>query len=448
MYFSLHYILFRAIDIHLNCSNKFKLMFGGITMGNGYDLTYKQLIEAVKKEFFRLGYSSRTIKRYQTVWNRLDYFMKSNNIGRYDTKVGLDFLDDTYDITVYKQLEGENKARARAITVINDFYLHGMILPRSKKSHSPEILLTYHNDILEKFKEHRKKFQITESTLKSYDKYIGKFLFYLEKHGVYDLSNITPTVVWGYCNVFASYSTSTTHNSLSSLRVFLRFLYDKQILKVDLSNKVPHVTYRRDSHIPFAFPKSNVKKILETVDRGNPIGKRDYAILLLASELGLRSGDIRNLKFSSLHWEKNTIELTMGKTGKDIILPLLENIGMAIIDYLKYGRPHSDLDIVFLRHISPIQPLSPTGITKIVSRYIYKSGIDVKHGQRKGPHSLRHSLASALLEENVPLPLISEVLGHSDSRTTEIYLKIDIKQLRNCALEVSAFDWYIDKEVF
>lgn len=206
--------------------------------------------------------------------------------------------------------------------------------------------------------------------------------------------------------------------------------------------------YQRNSHIPSAYPKSDVKKILEAVDRANPNGKRDYAILLLASELGLRSSDIRNLKFSNLHWEKNTIELTMSKTGKEITLPLLENIGMAIIDYLKYGRPHTDLDIIFLRHISPIQQLSASGVTRIVSRYIYKSGIEVKPGQRKGPHALRHSLASALLEENIPLPIISEILGHSDSRTTEIYLKIDIKQLRNCALEVSKFDWNIGKEVF
>lgn len=210
------------------------MMFGGITMKKGVDLNYEQLIESIKEELFRLGYASRTIKRYQTVWNRLDYYMKSKNIERYNTKVGLDFLDDTYHITVYKQLSNENKVRARAITALNDFYLHGIILPKCRSSSSTS-MLTIHSDILGKFKEHRKKFQITESTLKSYDKYIGKFLFYLEKHSIFDLSNITPTVVLKYCNVFASYSTTTTHNSLSSLKVFLRYLYEEQILKVESS---------------------------------------------------------------------------------------------------------------------------------------------------------------------------------------------------------------------
>lgn len=206
--------------------------------------------------------------------------------------------------------------------------------------------------------------------------------------------------------------------------------------------------YPRWTHIPSAFSKEDVHRVLEAVDRSSPKGKRDYAMLLVASELGLRSGDIRNWTFSNLHWEKNTIELTMSKTGKPITLPLLEKIGMAIIDYVKYGRPQTDSNCVFLRHISPIQPLTGPTLSTIVKQYIAMAGIDVKPWQSQGPHAMRHSLASALLENNIPLPVISEILGHTDSRTTGVYLKIDVNQLRNCALEAPCFDWNTDREVF
>jgi integrase/recombinase XerD len=216
----------------------------------------------------------------------------------------------------------------------------------------------------------------------------------------------------------------------------------------DLPGKVPNVSYRRDARIPSAFPKKDVRKILEAVDRGNPIGKRDYAILLLASKLGIRSGDIRNLKFSNIHWEKNTIQLTMSKTRKQITFPLLEDIVLAIIDYLKYGRPQSVSDIIFLRHIAPIHMLASSTMTCIAKRYINLAGIYAKPKQSQGLHALRHSLASTLLEDGAPLPVISEILGNTNSRTTGIYLKIDLKQLRKCALELPDYNWNNCTEVF
>ena len=187
----------------------------------------------------------------------------------------------------------------------------------------------------------------------------------------------------------------------------------------------------------------------QAIDRSNLMGKRDYAIIMIAYRLGLRSIDIRSLKFSEIHWERNTIELTMKKTGKRIVLPLLEDVGQALIDYIKFGRPASDSNVVFLRHISPIKAISSPGMTAIVKRYANKAGINCAPGHGKGPHAMRSTLASVLLAENVPLPIISGILGHSRTRTTETYLKIDIEQMRNCSLEVPAFDWNVTRgEVF
>jgi integrase/recombinase XerD len=133
--------------------------------------------------------------------------------------------------------------------------------------------------------------------LKNYEKYIGKFLLFMERRSVLDLSQMTITAILDYTNTFAGYSSATCHYSLAALRVFLRYLHEIGTLNADFSDKVPQVKYRRDAHIPSAFSKEDVQCVLEAVDRSNPKGKRDYAMLLLDSELGVRSGDIRNLTF-------------------------------------------------------------------------------------------------------------------------------------------------------
>jgi integrase len=140
----------------------------------------------------------------------------------------------------------------------------------------------------------------------------------------------------------------------------------------------------------------------------------------------------------------------MEKTDKDIVLPLLNDVGEAIIDYLKHGRPACDNSFIFVRHITPILPITAPGMTTIVKRYVNKAGIDSSPYGKGGPHAMRSTLATLLLENNIPIPTISEILGHSNTRTTEShYLKLDIPQLRKCCLDVPPYDWNRnDREVF
>jgi len=406
------------------------------------------LIDKVKEELFKRGFKSESIQRYQPCWNALLKFATTHGIDSYSPQTGMFFLEEIYGITVFASLSKQDKIRARAIKLLNDYTQNDMIFPGNITSSSDS--LKHFQGVLDDFKKYQVvKCQISPSTLANYNKYLGKFLLYLEEHHVYSLQQINPGTILDYCNIYATYSTATTHNSLCSLRVFLRYLKRKGVMDDDYSRVVPSVPYRRASKIPSVFTADEAEKMFQAIDRSSPMGKRDYAIMLIAYRLGLQSIDIRNMKFSDIHWEKNTIELVMHKTGKPIVLPLLEDVGQAIIDYIKYGRPVTDSDVIFLRHISPIEPISASGMTGIVKRYVTKVGIESAPGHGQGPHAMRSSLASVLLEENVPLPVISEILGHSDTRTTEIYLRIDIHQLRKCGLEVPEFDWNTPRgEVF
>ena len=148
----------------------------------------------------------------------------------------------------------------------------------------------------------------------------------------------------------------------------------------------------------------------------------------------------RGEAFENIHWETNSIFLTQQKTKKKIELPLLEEIGNAVIDYLKYGRPASKLPYVFIHLNQPYDRLAEPTLHSIVSFYLRRAGISNITEKKHGPHALRHSLAGFLLEKKTPLPVISEVLGHANTESTKTYLRIDLDTLRQCALEVPLLD--------
>ena len=158
-------------------------------------------------------------------------------------------------------------------------------------------------------------------------------------------------------------------------------------------------------------------------------------MLLLAARLGLRSSDICGLTFDSLNWEKNLIEIFQKKTEKSVQLPLLNEVGDAVIDYLRF-RPKVSVKYVFLRVENPPERLHNHPLYEIVSKYMRRAGVKIPPGKKHGPHALRHSLSSLMLEKRVPLPVISEILSHTSTEATKVYLKIDLSHLRECALGV------------
>jgi len=200
--------------------------------------------------------------------------------------------------------------------------------------------------------------------------------------------------------------------------------------------QVPKVRLRQDARIPSVWRKEDVEALLATVDRGSPVGKRDYAILLLAARLGLRVGDIRDLRLDDINWEKSQIKVIQAKTGVHLHLPLTEEVGNAIIDYLRHGRPPTEQRVIFLRHNAPFEPFGPeNNLHHIITAYRQRAGIKLPELCKRGLNALRHSVASRLLEVGTPLQEISHIMGHLSLDTTRIYTKVDIENLRRVALD-------------
>ena len=166
------------------------------------------------------------------------------------------------------------------------------------------------------------------------------------------------------------------------------------------------------------------------------MGNRDYAVLLLAARLGLRVSDIRNLKESDINWETKELRITQVKTREPLILPLPLDVGWAIIDYCKNARPKSDAPELFLRVVAP--HVSLKNPDNILIRYMREAKIPYKRLSHHGLHILRHSLATHLLDEDIDITTIQGILGHLNIETTNKYIGINVRQLKECALEVAS----------
>lgn len=398
-------------------------------------LTAAELIKVTKDELVKTGFTNLTLKGIERVWINLEKYLHDKDINHFSLDFGMTFLKERYQFTETPNLSSTNRLRLRAIQLLADFQAHQRILIR-RKQRVYEFAQPFEKIFVE-FMGFRKNAGISSKTLESYIIYLERFSQYLFIHEVNHVTEIEVAHIHGFIQSSAAvYSTSTIYCTCCLLRVLFRYLFSQKVITEDLSIAVPSIKCNKKSKIPSAYSQEEIQNLLQCVDRGNPKGKRDYAILLIAIRLGIRASDICKLAFDNFKWESNTIEFEQNKTGDTIVLPLLNDVGESVIDYIKYGRPSVETDKVFLRLFAPIGQMKAPTLHSIVTHYMNKAGIRITKGKKHGPHALRHSLASALLHNNIPMPVISEILGHADSQSTSIYLKIDILNLRKYALDV------------
>jgi site-specific recombinase XerD len=266
---------------------------------------------------------------------------------------------------------------------------------------------------------------------------IKRMLLFFDQHGISSVQSITAGRISEFFRSQIELDSRTVATMLTASRVFFGHLYRKGFTQEDLSEKLPVVKANRKFRLPRTWKQEDVLSVLNSIDRGNPVGKRDYAIMMLVTRYGLRSADVKTLKLSDLRWSENVIELVQNKTRNVLRLPLLRDVGWAIIDYLQNGRPHSEYPEVFLTCTVPIRPfgLNSCALNAILAKRVRHAGVRISSEVPKGMHSLRHTLASVMLANDVELPVIASVLGHVTSEATSVYLHTDIARLRQCALD-------------
>lgn len=224
--------------------------------------------------------------------------------------------------------------------------------------------------------------------------------------------------------------TGGMRSALFGIRTFLRFLYETKITAYNFCKALPEfVCPRKNFHEGFSCDE--LEHLLSQPDTISAVGKRDYAMMVLAVQSGLRSCDIIRLTFDSINWRTREIRVVQHKTGQPIVIPLEPETGNAIADYLLNGRPKSSLLQIFLCHTGAVRALESRSGSAIVSRYMKSAGILSKH---RGFHSFRRTFATNLLQNEVPIELIQQMLGQTHIDSAKPYLAIDEQGLKQCAL--------------
>ena len=403
------------------------------------DSSLYSLMLGAENELRKLHYSDSTIRHRWEVWKR---YLKFSDKEDFQLQDWHDFLKQVYGI---EELQGEltrNQRTAReAFQTLYQFYKEGCLQYWSLVRSDMETIPAPFCAITDQFLQHLEANGCVLSTITDYARTLRRLTKFLHQEQVESFRMLKPEYITPFIASVASYHGRSVAALLSELRQFFRFLYLNGYHEKDLSLFIPKSNILRSrEHLPSIWSPEDLEKILGCVDIGNPIGKRDYAIILMVARLGLRVRDIIHMKYENMKWEKNCIELVQFKTKQPLTLPLFEDVGNAVIDYLKNGRPESPVPNIFIRHRVPYSAFNENNrLHHMLNTYIYKAGIVVTPEKSHGMHTLRHSLATELLKKEVPLPVISEILGHQRVETTANYLRVDTEQLRSCTLTMEVF---------
>jgi len=258
-----------------------------------------------------------------------------------------------------------------------------------------------------------------------------KYFAWLEEQGYSDLYGVGSVQIRQYLLTAAK---KYSQNSMRNVKLYLSKLYEylhKRGLSESPYHELLSFPVNHSVRVQPVLPKSDIAKMLNTIDRRTIGGKRAYAVMMLGTVLGLRACDVANMKLSDIDWVNGEIKLLQSKTSNPVVLPLTEDVGAAIQDYILNGRPQSDSKQVFLRLLAPFTELkNAVTIGEIFRDCCKAAGIPAS----KRFHSLRRSLATSMVNAGIPVYDVAQALGDVNIDSTKQYIEVDTIHLKLCAL--------------
>ena len=350
------------------------------------------LMNAANMELIRLDFKSSTLSRHSKEFRSFSNYCRENEITAYDAETGPQYFQHCYGLDIGNSTAKLTKQQLDtrcSIRFLDDIFQFGYAL---RYSHHDYTVPRQYVDLLEEYLAWCHRNNSSDGTIRVKRTKIRQFFCFLDGRGI-ELSDLTAAEISDFMTTLCRYHRATIHVFSSVLRDFFRYLHENGILDDDLSSSVPRPKIYIEENIPETWAPEEVRQLLSVIDRSNAIGKRDYAMLLLAILLGMRAGDICALKFKNLDWHQKLIT---------------------------YGSRHK---------------LTRSGITYIVQKYAdmareTASGMPTKIS----PHIFRHTKAMHMVQANVNPVFIKDYLGHADISTTEVYARAD-NEAKRAALE-------------
>ncbi len=390
----------------------------------------KKVIERANQLLTEARYTKSRIYTYNWLWKKgILSYMNSKSLVDFNEKVGNECMLCFHNggtVTFY------HRDLIKSIDVLVNVLLNDNL---GKRMRTPARypLRGEIGSAAEDYFESLKARGINEKkTIQSYRRIISNFVEYLFENKISLLSGIIEDCIVK----FIESRQYRQKEYIGTTRRFLKYLYKEHLINKDYSYVLRSLgkDFKRIKSPSFYSP-DEIRQLEESISRASNVGKRDYAMVTLCSRLGLRVSDVANLSFKDINWENNSISIVQYKTGNPLTLPLLPIVGNAIIDYLKNARPKSTSNKVFLSCRPPYCEMNPGSVHSAIAVAFRNSGI--KFGDRHhGGHALRFSLAQRMLDKSIPIPIISESLGHTKVDTTRTYIRINLTHMMECVLNV------------
>ena len=388
------------------------------------------------------GRAEGTVRRHQIVLDRLVAFLAGRGLDTASDRVCIDFITSQTGVRLGSLRDSvkdrDVQAVRRPVVLMADMLAGRTVevdrLVIAAKDGCPAKFRPLRDDYLASCRRRGN----AEATVVAKDRAASRFLAYLNEVGVEDLAALSVRDMSGFFVHQRGLRRKTVAAMRSCLADFLDFLATAGRTPQSLADRLPPQRHVRHESEPHLWTADEIRRVLAVIDRQSATGKRDYAMILATARLGLRISDLRHLELGDLDWRAKQITIVVHKTGRPLSLPLLHDVGWAIIDYVRGGRPETACPKVFVKHRHPFDAFGgASSVASRLSRHAARAGIEFPPGQVCGMHSLRGALAVAMIGNGTPMPVVSAVLGHACSDTTQAYyLRFDVERLRCCALDV------------
>lgn len=387
-----------------------------------------------------MGYSITTINNTRIALNKFVEYCNTMNIQCITNDQIFKYLKNEFDIDYFNPKNSKETVTRRPFIMLIEFYEDGNFKKTHQKKSNIIVPLMY-EEVFEKYSLFITEKDLNNKTQNNKLRTVKKLFCYLSSKKIYKLEDIEIINVITYINSLSFMKISTLKTIKTHIRELFNWLYEERISNINGNMIFPVIRKVPSTEILSYYTKEEIKQILETIDNTTKNGKRDYAIICLLSFYGIRIGDIIDMKLTDIDWNHNYIRIIQKKTNNLLTVPLLEEVKFALLDYIKNARIEKNVDneYVFLTLNAPYTKLNSNCAYKQIKKYMDFAKIDYKN-KHHGPHAFRHSLATNLMKENVPLSAISSVLGHSNVKTTEVYLTVDEKNLKELSLEVPKYE--------
>ena len=388
--------------------------------------TLRTLAAEAEAAIQTLGHKQSTLAHYRYTFNRIVKIHEQQGKHELDVCVVNEYVKSLEARVLRNELSRRiYRTKKRAAEVLTEFNEKHKIEWRHHTA--PKIVLThYYNSIRDQYLSQTIKKPRCLDVAKSC---VTRYFSWLMSHGYETLPEVNAATIQEY---MVACSQTLNGRALSNIQYNLKKLhqYLHSVGLVDNNySKLLSFPISINRKIKPAIPQEEIACTLGAIDRATPTGKRDYAIIMMASVMGLRNGDITNIRFSEIDWRNGEIRLTQSKTEKSLALPLTTDVGEAIKDYIINGRPESDCPEIFLRALAPHKALNSIG--SLHQRRRIKAGLN----PRGGTHGLRRAAGVNMAIQGVPVTTIAQILGQSDINVTKQYIPLDIRHLKECALD-------------